>query len=257
MVVLQKRSSADGKVRNRVCSLLPQCPNRPDLSGVTTKLKSRVLCVRWYLTEEAEGQRWSANEDGRLLTQRFTVGYRNMRSYLDKRCRPQLKPTNDTGVVLQKLHRATRAYFLLTAKRNVLKLPNAFSLRRSLRLIHKRSCVINVDTVDKGVGTSDPNNLKNAAYPKAEATLKAEDVLSETTELRQNKYLNNIVEQDHRFIKRLTLAGMGFQSFNTQGRTLSGCEALNIIRTGQISLVEKGDVRASVEFVSKIFAVAA
>lgn len=50
---------------------------------------------------------------------------------------------------------------------------------------------------------------KNAAYLKAIETLKGDETLPETTELRQKKYLNNIVEQDHRAIKRLTNAGMG------------------------------------------------
>jgi len=56
---------------------------------------------------------------------------------------------------------------------------------------------------------------KNAAYPKAIDEMKAEEELPETVELRQNKYLNNRIEQDHRFIKRLTKPGMGFHSFNT------------------------------------------
>lgn len=55
---------------------------------------------------------------------------------------------------------------------------------------------------------------KNAAYPKAMETLKGDETLSETTELRQKKYLN-IIEQDHRPMKRLVNAGMGFKSFNT------------------------------------------
>ena len=50
---------------------------------------------------------------------------------------------------------------------------------------------------------------KNAAYPPALDELKADQTLSETTELRPVKYLNNIVEQDHRFIKRLVNPGMG------------------------------------------------
>jgi len=53
---------------------------------------------------------------------------------------------------------------------------------------------------------------KNAAYPKTTETLKAAQKLPETTELRQKKYLNNIIEQDHRAVKRLTKAGMGFKS---------------------------------------------
>jgi transposase, IS6 family len=56
---------------------------------------------------------------------------------------------------------------------------------------------------------------KNAAYPPSVDDRKADKQLPETTELRQGKYLNNIVEQDHRFIKRLTKPGMGFGSFNT------------------------------------------
>jgi transposase, IS6 family len=41
-------------------------------------------------------------------------------------------------------------------------------------------------------------------------------------ELRQSKYLNNLVEQDHRFIKRLVKLGMGFFSFATAWRTRAG-----------------------------------
>ncbi len=72
---------------------------------------------------------------------------------------------------------------------------------------------------------------KNAAYPPAVDHLKADERLSETTELRLVLYLNNQVEQDHRFIKRLTKPGMGFGSFNTARRTLRGMEAMNMIRT--------------------------
>ena len=46
---------------------------------------------------------------------------------------------------------------------------------------------------------------KNAAFPKAFKELKAEGILPDACELRQSKYLNNLVEQDHRFIKRLVL----------------------------------------------------
>lgn len=63
----------------------------------------------------------------------------------------------------------------------------------------------------------------------------------ETTELRQKKYLNNIIEQDHRPIKRLVNAGLGFKSFNTARRTLRGYEAMNMIRKGQIKRVVQGD----------------
>src|SRR5260370_24687134 len=51
---------------------------------------------------------------------------------------------------------------------------------------------------------------KNVAYPKAIAELKAAGTLPEPVELRQIKYLNNLIEQDHRVIKRLVKPGMDF-----------------------------------------------
>ena len=97
---------------------------------------------------------------------------------------------------------------------------------------------------------------KNAAYSKAVETLKADETLPEATELRQKKYLNNIIEQDHRAIKRLTKAGMGFKSFNTARRTLRGFEAMNMVRKGQIQRVEKGDVIGQISFIHQLFGVA-
>ena len=76
---------------------------------------------------------------------------------------------------------------------------------------------------------------KNAAYPPAVDDLKADEQLPETIELRLVLYLNNRVEQDHRFIKRLTLPGMGFGSFHTARRTIREFEAMNMLRKGQFS----------------------
>ena len=98
---------------------------------------------------------------------------------------------------------------------------------------------------------------KNAAYPKAVDELKEKEELSEQVELRQNKYLNNIVEQDHRGIKRLVKPGMGFGSFNTARRTLKGYEIMNMLRKGQVEKVERGAVRERIKFIAEIFGVAA
>ena len=98
---------------------------------------------------------------------------------------------------------------------------------------------------------------KNAAYPKAIDELKLDQSLGKATQLRRVKYLNNIVEQDHKFIKRLVNPGMGFGSFNTVRRTLRGYETMNMIRKGQIRGIETGKILAQVEFVSQIFGVAA
>jgi transposase-like protein len=64
--------------------------------------------------------------------------------------------------------------------------------------------------------------------------LKAEKTLTQTSELRQNKYLNNLVEQDHRFIKKLVNPGLGFKSFHTARETIIGYETMNMIRKGQL-----------------------
>ena len=101
------------------------------------------------------------------------------------------------------------------------------------------------------------NVEKNAAYPKAIADLKAAGMLPESVELRQVKYLNNLVEQDHRFIKRLVKPGMGFFSFETAGRTLQGYEVMHMIRKGQVRGVGKGDITGQVTFVARLFGVAA
>jgi transposase, IS6 family len=68
-----------------------------------------------------------------------------------------------------------------------------------------------------------------------------------------SKYLNNLVEQDHRFIKRLVKPGMGFFSVETAGQTLQGYEVLNMIRKGQVRGVGKGDITGQVSFIASLF----
>ena len=77
------------------------------------------------------------------------------------------------------------------------------------------------------------------------------------TELRQSKYLNNIVEQDHRNIKRIVKPMMGFKSFNRARRNLSGNEAMSMIRKGQVKGVEQGDRVSQAKFIEAIFEIAA
>ncbi len=53
-------------------------------------------------------------------------------------------------------------------------------------------------------------------------------------ELRQSKYLNNVVEQDHRAIKRRTRPMMGFKSFPSATRIIAGIETMHMIKNGQL-----------------------
>jgi len=54
--------------------------------------------------------------------------------------------------------------------------------------------------------------------------------------IRQNKYLNNRIEQDHRFIKKRVRAMLGFKSFRTAKIILSGIELMHMIRKEQFNL---------------------
>ena len=54
--------------------------------------------------------------------------------------------------------------------------------------------------------------------------------------IRQVKYLNNLVEQDHRAIKRVTRPMLNFKSFRTARSILAGIELMHMIRKGQLIL---------------------
>ncbi|MBD2307808.1 IS6 family transposase [Chroococcidiopsis sp. FACHB-1243] len=218
-----------------------------------------LLNVRWYCRyalsyrdlEEMMAERGIAMDHSTI--NRWVLKYA---TELDKRIRPHLRSTNDSWRVDETyikvkgqwkyLYRAVDSDgntldFMLSAKRDA-QAAERF-LRKTLNAAHTQTPkVVNVD--------------KNAAYPPAIEASKANQQLPKTTELRQVKYLNNQVEQDHRFIKRLTKLGMGFDSFNTARRTLKGFEAMNMIRQGQVYGIEKGDVRASIELVSQLFGIA-
>ena len=175
---------------------------------------------------------------------------------LNQRCRPHLNPTNDswrvdeTYVKVKKkwkyLYRAVDSKgntidFLLIARRDTEAAKRFF--RSALKATHvQEPRVINVD--------------KNPSYPPAVEQLKKSRILPVDTELRQVKYLNNIVEQDHRGVKHLINPGMGFGSFNSARRTIKGYEAMNMIRKGQIQDAERGDVMGQIYFINQIFGVA-
>ena len=59
--------------------------------------------------------------------------------------------------------------------------------------------------------------------------------VGQTIGIVQSKYLNNIVEQDHRFIKRITRPMLGFKPFHSAAATLAGIETAHMIRKGQLS----------------------
>ena len=151
---------------------------------------------------------------------------------LDERVRRHLKPTNDSWRVDETyikvkgqwmyLYRAVDSEgntidFYLSKTRDKKAAKRFF--KKALRSFHvSKPRVITVD--------------KNPAYPIAVEELRKEKNMPSGMQLRQKKYLNNIVEQDHRFIKKQVRACLGYRSFDTAERTLQRVEAMNMMREG-------------------------
>ncbi len=77
---------------------------------------------------------------------------------------------------------------------------------------------------------------KNPAYPIAIEQLKEGKRIPIDTEIRRIKYLNNIVEQEPRFIKKRIRSMLGFKSYKTSASILSGVEAMHMLKKEQIDL---------------------
>jgi putative transposase len=81
------------------------------------------------------------------------------------------------------------------------------------------------------------------------AALQAINAERETPiKIRQCKYLNNIVEQDHRAIKRITKAMLGFKNFRCARIILSGIEVMHMIRKGQMQVKKDTHPSAAEQF---------
>jgi IS6 family transposase len=74
---------------------------------------------------------------------------------------------------------------------------------------------------------------------------------------RRGRWLNNLVEQDRRRVKRRTGPMLGFQGFRTARRTLAGVEAMAMLAKGQVRVVPADDVPAQRAFVHRVFGLAA
>ena len=94
---------------------------------------------------------------------------------------------------------------------------------------------------------------KNPAYPPAIDELKNDKILPINVGIRQIKYLNNIIEQDHRSIKRIVNPMLGFQSFRSANKTLKGIEAMNMIKKGQVT--DLYSVLNEVKYINQLFGI--
>jgi IS6 family transposase len=94
-------------------------------------------------------------------------------------------------------------------------------------------------------------------YSSAISDTKKEGTLRNRCRHRPVQYLNNILEQDHRAIKRRVNAKQGFREFQAARRTIQGYEAIHMIRKGQARWVAGDDLLRQIQFIDSLFDLAA
>lgn len=218
-----------------------------------------LLNVRWYLRYPLSYRNLEEMMVERGFAVDHTTIYRWVMTYapeMNKRCRKHLCSSNDSWKVDETyikvkgewkyLYRAIDSDgntidFLLTAKRDT-KAAKRF-LQKALKQNHSSTPrVINTD--------------QDKAYPKAIEELKESGLLPESVEHRAVKYLNNLIEQDHRYIKLRVVTSQNFRNFWSASRTIAGYESMNMIRKGQIKNVEQDDVVGQIDFIHSLFGIA-
>jgi transposase-like protein len=219
-----------------------------------------LWAVRWYLMFPISYRDLELMLADRGVEVDHTTVFRWIQAFtpeLEKGIRPHLRRSNgswriDETYVKVKgrwtyLYRAVNSRgqtvdFLLSVKRDVAAAKRFF--RKALGQSH---------TVKPRTITVD----KNPSYPRAVAEMKEGCELCRRSRLRQVKFLNNIVEQDHRRIRRLVRPGLGLGSFWTARRTLAGYEVMAMVRKGQVQKVGGRDMQAQATFVAELFELAA
>jgi transposase, IS6 family len=212
-----------------------------------------VLGVRWYLRFSLSYRDLKELMAERGLSVDHTTIWRWVQHYgpeLNRRVRPELKRTGTSWRVDETyirvagcwmyLYRAVDSEgatldFYLSQNRDAAAAKQFFG-KVLAAANHPRPRVINVDG--------------NPSYPKAVSRLKQEGRLGRRCRCRTSPYLNNIIEQDHRAIKRRINAKQGFRSFEGARRTIAGYEVMHMIRKGQVRWLLKGDVSGQVLFIN-------
>ncbi|EJV73308.1 MULTISPECIES: IS6 family transposase [Bacillus cereus group] len=218
-----------------------------------------LLTVRWYLRYNLSFRNLVEMMEERGLSLAHTTIMRWVHQYgaeFDKRIRRHLKQTNNSWRVDEiyikvkgqwmYLYRAVDSEgntidFYLSKSRNHKAAKRFF--KKALRSFHvSKPRIITVD--------------KNPAYPIAIEQLKKEKRIPIGTQIRRIKYLNNIVEQDHRFIKKRIRSMLGFKSYKTLASILSGVEAMHMVKKEQIDLRNQSVQNQNI-FINRLFGLTA
>jgi transposase-like protein len=218
-----------------------------------------VLTVRWYLRYNLSLRDLVEMMEERELSLAHTTIMRWVHQYgsaLNERIRKHLKSTNDSWRVDETyikikgdkryLYRAIDSEgntidFYLSRKRDA-KAAKCF-LKKALASCHA--------TKPRSI-TADGDK----AYPVAIRELKKEKCIPHSTPLRVKKYLNNIIEQDHRFIKKRIWNMLGLKSVQTAKKMIAGIEAMHMVKKGQTLQGEKS-VQRQIYLINDLFGLTA
>ncbi|MED4256511.1 IS6 family transposase [Priestia megaterium] len=217
-----------------------------------------LLTVRWYLRYNLSFRDIVKMMEERGLSIAHTTIMRWVHQYgpeLDERVRRHLKLINDSWRVdetyIKVKGQRMYLYGAVDSKGNTIdfylsktrdhKAAKRF-FKKALRSFHVSTP--RVITVDK-----------NPAYPVAIEELKKEKKMPVGIQIRRIKYLNNIVEQDHRFIKRRIRSMLGLKSFRTATYILSGIEVMHMLKKKQVHQGVKS-AQNQKEFIHKLFGLA-
>ena len=218
-----------------------------------------ILCVRWYLRYSLSYRDLKEMMAERGLAVDHVTIWRWVQHYapiLNQRMRREIRHPNRSWRVDETyvrvagtwtyLYRAVDSAgetidFMLSPKRDLVAAK--LFLRLALSGTSVRPRVVNVDG--------------HPAYARAITELKRSGHLSGRCRCRPSPYMNNIIEQDHRFIKKRITASLGFRSAEGAWRTIEGYEAMHVIRKGQIRWLAKGDVTGQRQFIHTLFGIAA
>ncbi len=93
-------------------------------------------------------------------------------------------------------------------------------------------------------------------FPAAHQDLIKASILPSTAKLRKIKYLNNVVENDHKSVKRKSRYLQWYQSFDTASATISGMETMRMIQKGQLKHLAQNDAISQNKLINRLFGLA-
>ncbi len=217
-----------------------------------------ILCIRWYLKYPLSYRMLVEMMQERGLNLTHTTIMRWVHQYspiISEKVRKHFKPTNDSWrmdeTYLKIKGRNAYLYRAVDSEGKTIDFfVSEYRDKDAAKKFFKKAL--------KATHNQQPRVITTDKYAATEVAIHEmiyNGTISVKTTLRKNKYLNNIIEQDHRFIKRKIKPMLGFDSFGTAEKTICGIEIMNMIRKGQVEEIQCA--LSEVKFLNKIMKISA